>query len=283
VPTQFLIVPVWQGTGSSRAMRLIDGADAIAGDLPARSTTRVEVPMEAGESLGTGVRRYAALRTVHENVDAAAAPILSSGTTLVTVGGGCEADGAVIARLAGDASGSLALLWFDAHADLHTPGTSPSSAFGGMALRALIGDGPETLASPSEGALPPSSIVLAGARALEDEEVSYIEANGIRSLGIADAESPGAVAEAVVATDATRVYIHVDLDVLDPASIDGVTAPEPFGLAPTALVDAIVAVRRRLPLAGAGISGFAPASPAAAADDLPAILRVLGALTRPLD
>ena len=47
----FVIAPQWQGSGSARAMQLIDGAEAIAGDLPASACTRLEVPVEAGESL----------------------------------------------------------------------------------------------------------------------------------------------------------------------------------------------------------------------------------------
>jgi arginase len=38
-------------------------------------------------------------------------------------------------------------------------------------------------------------------------------------------------------------------------------------------------VRARFPLAGAGITEFAPASAERAADDLPTILRIIGALT----
>ena len=46
--TRFLVVPQWQGSPSARAMQLIDGANAIAGDLPRSATTVLDVPMEAG-------------------------------------------------------------------------------------------------------------------------------------------------------------------------------------------------------------------------------------------
>lgn len=38
-------------------MRLVDGADAIRGDLPSASTRIVEIPLEAGDDQGTGVAR----------------------------------------------------------------------------------------------------------------------------------------------------------------------------------------------------------------------------------
>jgi arginase len=42
--TRFFVVPQWQGSPAARAMHLVDGAEAIAGDLPRASTARVEVP-----------------------------------------------------------------------------------------------------------------------------------------------------------------------------------------------------------------------------------------------
>ena len=88
--------------------------------------------------------------------------------------------------------------------------------------------------------------------------------------------------ETIAQTDASRVYIHVDLDVLDPAEIDGVGYPEPFGLSAQQLVQAISEIRASYPLLGAGITEFAPSTPEAASDDLPSILRIISALTRPL-
>jgi arginase len=70
----------------------------------------------------------------------------------------------------------------------------------------------------------------------------------------------------------------VDLDVLDPAVITGVAAPVPFGLDVPTLTAAIAALRERLPLAGASLSGFAPAHPSAVVDDMGAVLRIVGAL-----
>ena len=54
--------------------------------------------------------------------------------------------------------------------------------------------------------------------------------------------------------------------------------PIPFGARVAELTAAITRLRARTPLVGASIAGFAPASPAAAVDDLGAILRIVGAL-----
>ncbi|GAA3649464.1 arginase family protein [Microbacterium marinilacus] len=271
---RFVVVPQWQGSPSSRAMAHVDGTEAIAGDLPRAACTAVEVPLEAGEPLGTGVLRASALLRTR---DALATALADVPTPAIVIGGDCSVSVPAIGHAAGQGEGPLAVVWFDAHADLHTPATSPSGAFAGMSLRAVLGDGAAGLALP-EGAVSPAHVVLAGVRMLDPEEDEQLADSEMTSLAPSDLDAPEALADAVAATGARRVYVHVDLDVLDPADIDGVSSPEPFGVTPAALVAAIGAVRARLPLAGATIAGFTPRSPEAAVDDLGTILRVVGAL-----
>ena len=279
MPARFLVVPQWQGSGSSRAMRLADGANAIAGDLPSAATTPVEVRVEAGESLGTGVQRYSSIRAVADQVRSAL-DTFAADETVFLIGGDCGADLATAARAAEQHEGLL-MVWFDAHGDLNTPDSSPTGTFSGMVLRTLLGDGAEGLA-PEPAAFAPTRVIHAGARALDDPEAEYLQSSGIRALGVAELATPDAIVEAAAATGATQIYVHVDLDVLDPAVIEGVGFPEPFGLEVEQLTAAIRALRARFELVGGAVTGFAPASPDAAASDLSAILRVLAALTRPL-
>ena len=270
---RFVIVPQWQGSPSSRAMQLIDGAQAIAGDLPRASCTTVEVPLEAGESVGTGVQRFSTLRRTRELVDLELAPFADP---VMLIGGDCGvAVGAVghAARRHPD----LAVVWFDAHPDLHTPESSPSGAFSGMALRAILGEGADGLVL-APGAVVTGRLVLAGARAYEPAEELTVTELALTTVDAAALTDPGALAAAVAATGATAVYIHVDLDVLDPTAMSGVTASVPFGASLADVLASISRVRAALPLAGSSITGFAPASPAAAVDDLGTILRIVGAL-----
>ncbi len=264
-------------------MRLIDGAQAIMGDLPSSATTVIDVPEAAGESLATGVQRYSALSVNRATAAAAVREqrFAAPSTMIVTIGGDCGSDLAAIDEvLAARENGSVAVVWFDAHADLNSPETSPSGAFGGMALRAVLGDGPDGLAL--RRGLSADHVVLAGARALDDAEAAYIDANGVRTVTVDELATPDALLAALEATGATSVYVHVDLDVLDPAEIEGVGYPEPFGVSSVDLIEAIRAIRRRFELVGAAIAGFAPASPDEAIGDLSVILRTLGAITAPL-
>ena len=173
--SRFVVVPQWQGSGSSRAMQLVDGAAAIAGDLPRASCTPLEVPLEAGESLGSGVRRLSSLVRVREALERELADV--SEPTIV-VGGDC---GVALGAVSAIASSDLALVWFDAHADLNTPESSPSGAFGGMVLRALLGDAPARLALPT-GTITTDRVVLAGSRDLDPAEVDFLACSAIRTL-----------------------------------------------------------------------------------------------------
>ena len=252
-------------------MRLAEGAEAIRGDLPSSATRCVEVPSEAGTDEGSAVLRLSALRQVRDTQLAALAGIV--GLT-ITIGGDCGADLASVQHaVAGN--DAMALVWIDAHADLNTPEQSPSRAFHGMVLRTILGDGPKSLVA--DAPLPAQRVILAGTRALDDDELRYIETAGIPILA-PHVLTPESLTSALAASGATSVYLHIDLDVLDPAEFGSIGYPEPFGMSLASLLAVIAAAKAALPLVGAAVTEFAPASPDGAADDLGSILRIIGAL-----
>lgn len=253
-------------------MRLSEGAEAIRGDLPTASTVIVDVPLGAGSSQGTTVHRLSSIEQVRDSMALALGRI--DGTVL-TIGGDCGVELAAVQHAA-SRQDAMAVLWLDAHPDLNTPESSPSGAFTGMVLRTLLGEGAPTLV-PQQPLLP-SRTILAGVRNIDDGENEYLASSGVPVLGASETDAQ-TVRAALAQSGATSVYLHVDLDVLDPAEFGGVSDPMPFGLSLGTLIEVIGAAKAELPLAGAGIAGFAPASPEAASDDLGSILRILGALT----
>ncbi len=252
-------------------MRLVDGAEAIRGDLPGSATVVVDVPLGAGSDEGTGVQRLSSIASVR---DALTVALQDSVGLPITIGGDCGVELAAVAHA--NPTGGTAVLWLDAHPDLNTPETSPSGAFHGMVLRTLLGEGVETLVPAVP--LAAGNLVLAGARAFDDAESAFVESAGIRTIEVAELNAES-VAASLAATGADAVYLHIDLDVLDPAIVDGVGFPEPFGLTLAQLLGAIAGAKATLPLVGAGITEFAPSSPETAVDDLGSILRIVGALT----
>jgi arginase family enzyme/very-short-patch-repair endonuclease len=227
----------WQGSGSPTARRLAAGAAELAALIPGDRRIRVPITDDL-------VANLAAVRAAG----------LDDRT--VTVGGDCGVELAPIeAALAAYGEG-LAVVWFDAHGDLNTPESSPSGAFHGMVLRTLLDEGPPGMAPRI--ALRPSQVVLAGVRALDPAEKEFVAEHDIALVPPAEFDSLPSV---VAATGARAVYLHIDLDVLDPAVFASVGCPEPGGVSLAALVDAVRAVTARFPLAGVGVTEYEPARP----------------------
>lgn len=288
----FFVMPEWQGSASSRAMRLTEGAQLLREDLPLRARVDVPVPLKAGDALGTPVARLSSLIHARDS----ALTLLSEATgTPIILGGDCASSlpglEAAVRRHGRD---NLAVLWFDAHPDLQHPSTSPSGAASGMTLRHALGDGSEDLRARNP--ISPERLVLVGTREHDPEETDELQRLGIAPVGIAVFDSlrtESAAAEAAELSalqqlaaeiaervdGATHVYVHIDLDVLDPAEFGSVHAPVPFGLLVTELTGMLREVLGRVPLAGASICEFAPTNAETAGDDLPTVLRILAALT----
>jgi arginase len=267
----FVVVPQWQGSGSSRAMRLVDGADAIRGDLPASSTRVIDVPLEAGDDQGTGVHRLSSIALVRDRVLEA---LRETPGPIITIGGDCGVELGAIGHVV-TARPDVAVLWLDAHPDLNTPESSPSHAFTGMVLRTLLGDGPAQLL-PAVPLLT-ERVVLAGIRSTDPGEEAYLAEHRIRVVDSSDVSGDSLIA-ALESTGATSVYVHIDLDVIDPSQFAGIGYPEPFGVDSATLVEALKAVLARFEFAGAGVTEFAPSTAESAVEDLPTILRIVGAL-----
>ncbi|GAA1689754.1 hypothetical protein GCM10009808_03370 [Microbacterium sediminicola] len=267
----FVVVPQWQGSASARAMQLIDGAAAIRGDLPSSACTAVEVPAEAGESQGTGVRRLSSLVRTWERVREAVA---AAPPPPIVIGG----DRGIAAAAADGTVGSdVGLIWFDARAALHDPDPLTPRAFEDSTLRAILGGGPAALRLPA-GRIDPTRVVLAGVREIEEAEVRAIADLGISRVTVEGLRSPDALRAALISTGVSRVFIHLDLSVIDPSGITGVSAPVPFGPDAATLITRIRDVRAIAEMTGASLTGFAPASPDTAIEDLPTVLRLIGAL-----
>lgn len=259
--TTVLCVPQWQGSASRSAFRLAAGARRTAELVAADAVVTVPVP-ETGGANETGVRALDALLDIQRSTQAALADV---DDLVITAGGDCGVDLAPIAAAHGRHGDALTVLWFDAHPDCYTSETLPSGAFHGMVVRTLLGDGPAVL-TPSQ-LLTPRQVVLAGVRTGDPTEYEYIERTGLRTVGVERLET---VADGLTGP----VYVHIDLDVLDPTAFGSVCYPEPDGVAPERLIELVARLDN---VVGVGITEHAPA------EDDPAeaeVIRRLGAALR---
>jgi arginase len=242
-----LEVPQWQGSGVARARDLAKGAGLLAETVPAARRLVVDVP-DGRAPLENGVE---GLETLTGIAARARARLAEAGDDLVvTTGGDCGVELEPVAAVSARYGDSLAVVWFDAHGDLNTPEASPSHAFHGMVLRTLVGEGPEELLPARP--LRPEQVVLAGGRVLDEAERDFVQRSGMRHV------PPAEAADAVAETGATNVYVHIDLDVLDPGAFGSLSYPEPDGITPAELLAAVRALTDRFTLVGLGITEYQP-------------------------
>ena len=124
----------------------------------------------------------------------------------------------------------IGLIWFDAHADMNTPETSPSGNLHGMPLAALLGKGNEELINLHGFApkLNPKYLAHVGGRDFDAGEKKMIRELGIRDhfFTMSDIDKRGmqaCVEDAVkIASRAPAGYaVTFDVDILDPRFAPG--------------------------------------------------------------
>ncbi|SDD71661.1 arginase family protein [Actinokineospora iranica] len=172
------------------------------------------------------------LNALHAAVaDAVAAhdqPTVLSGDCLVTLG--------VLAGLQ-RAGIDAAVIWFDAHGDVHTLESSTSGYLGGMALRLVLGAHADLAAEPlGLRPLPEGRAVLVDARDLDPAEADFLAGARVRRVGVGDlADLPDG-----------PLLLHIDVDVIDAAELPGLLFPVPNGPS----TDAVLTAARQVAATG---------------------------------
>jgi len=180
--------------------------------------------------------------------------------TLFTIGGGCDAGVPAVAYLNKKYAGKLTVLWFDAHGDLNTPEESSSKLFYGMPLRALSGDGDDEIKKLIPVRLTPSQVILLGARDLDAAEKNYIVENNITSFSVEEMEcDPNVILHAVDTAGNDNIYLHIDLDVLDPADFPYTPVPTANGLRAQTFLNILQLLKENYRIVGTGLFSYAPA------------------------
>jgi arginase family enzyme len=134
------------------------------------------------------------------------------------------------------------VLWLDAHGDFNTPETTPSGFLGGMCLAAACG----RWNAGFEPSVEPARVLMCGVRDLDAGERVLLETAGVPTA------RPSEVAEALRDEE---VYIHLDLDVLDPDVLPS-QFPVPHGLSDTGLRTLLGELRRSASVVGLEITAF---------------------------
>jgi arginase len=127
-----------------------------------------------------------------------------------------------------------AVVWFDAHGDVHTVESSMSGYAGGMSLRVVAGHRPPGWDDELRG-VDESRLVLVGARDLDEPEVEYLDGSAITQVAVADLDA-GTLPDG-------PLLLHVDVDVVDAAELPGLRFPVTPG---PSVAEVVAAVERVL-------------------------------------
>ncbi|MBI3900492.1 MAG: arginase [Gammaproteobacteria bacterium] len=194
------------------------------GDVHVRRPQKIAAPDENPKYLAEITDACDELAgAVHDALNAGQLPLVLGGDHSIAIG-----------SLSGVASyfrqqrETFGLIWFDAHADMNTPETSPSGNIHGMPLASLLGYGAKELVN-LRGFAPKLDLRFCahiGARDLDDGERELIRQLGIRFFTMREVDQRGmsaCVDDAIaIASQASGGYaVTFDVDAIDPIDAPG--------------------------------------------------------------
>ncbi|MBC5632007.1 arginase family protein [Parabacteroides hominis] len=139
---------------------------------------------------------------------------------IVTLGGECSVSVVPFTYLADKYKDDVAMIWIDAHPDITLPG-DVYPAYHAMAVTACMGLGDKKIIGELPAKFDPAKILFIGLRDWERDEIKARQKQyGIKHLTPEDvAENSNAIKEWLKSCGASKVVVHFDMDVLDPAEI----------------------------------------------------------------
>ena len=114
----------------------------------------------------------------------------------------------------------IGMLWLDAHPDFNTPETTRSGSLGGMPVAVATGRALQRLRLDAklDPPLPDVHVVMGGVRLIDPLEQQLLDESRIEQLSVDDLRhaTPAVFRELDRLARATdKIYVHIDMDVLD--------------------------------------------------------------------
>ncbi|MGE7024472.1 arginase [Solibacillus cecembensis] len=133
---------------------------------------------------------------------------------------------------------NMGVIWFDAHADLNTPETTPSGNIHGMPLATSLGLGHERLTKILHDApkIKQENIIIIGGRSIDEGERKLIKELGIKVYTMYEIDRLGMTYVMEDTLEYFRkqkidgLHLSLDLDALDPLYTPGVGTPVAGGI-----------------------------------------------------
>jgi arginase len=159
-----------------------------------------------------------------------------------------------------DAPLTVGMLWLDAHPDFNTPETTRSGSLGGMPVAVATGRALQIMRRDAhlDPPLADENVVMGGVRLTDPLEQDLLDHAGIAQLTVGDLRhaTPAVFDQLDRLSRLTdKIYVHVDLDVLDPREVEGHGNKVPGGPSSAELATLFEQIFQRYPKASA--IGFA--------------------------
>jgi arginase len=154
----------------------------------------------------------------------------------------------------------IGMLWLDAHPDFNTPETTRSGSLGGMPVALATGRALHQirLDATLDPPLADRYIVMGGIRLTDPLEQHLLDSSMIEQLSVEDLRTGSDKVFRQLdrlASITDKLYIHIDMDVLDPREVEGHGNKVPGGPTSAELARLFAMIFERYPTASA--IGFA--------------------------
>lgn len=236
-----LIYPQWQGANIARWIPNIPAEEASRGYYLGAMLLEFLAPKAECETFIVPVSTDISNRTetdgvldrniiVQQTKAAIDTLAVASPDKVVTLGGECSVSVPVFAYLAAKYCDDVAIVWIDAHPDITQPGDD-YNGYHAMALAGCMGRGDKNIMQLLPASVPSERICIAG---LRECEYPYIEKR-VDEWGLAHfspeqlAKDSMPLIEWLQSVDASKVMVHFDMDVMNPADIIAAVADGPEG------------------------------------------------------
>jgi arginase len=238
------------GVGRGPARFLQAGADRV---LAADSAPAQVLHVRKRDASTSGLD---AVVDLNRQLRGAVRDAIAEGACPVVLAGNCNS---ALGTLAGIDSTRTGIVWLDAHGDFNTPETSTSGMLDGMTLAAAIGHCHAELRERIglERPVAEENVLLLGWRDLDPDERTRLARSRVAVRGAGDLGDVAALlADLRARVDA--VYLHLDVDFLDPAESPGANFRGPGGVPLATAEELVAAIARELPVVAIALANHNP-------------------------
>jgi arginase len=198
--------------------KILDDLGATVRVEEARLTAEEETEYGGWKKLGMSLGHFADIVTRNERDGYFTVGLLATCPSMPGLVAGLQRSGPSREAL------KIGMLWLDAHPDFNTPETTRSGSLGGMPVAVATGRALQVmrLDAKLDPPLPDRHVVMGGVRLTDPLEQHLLDNSMIEQLSVDDLRNmtPAVWAQMDRLDRLTdKIYVHIDMDVLDPREV----------------------------------------------------------------